>query len=76
MNKLATQLCLKDKDEKNKITLQTSQLWHNMEGEPTDFAPRWVEEFKIKQVNASHSTFSLWEKWGKQIKKNRKGNSN
>jgi hypothetical protein len=46
MNKLATQLCLKDKGGKNKLTLQTSQLWHNVEDKPTDFVPRWAKEFK------------------------------
>jgi hypothetical protein len=39
-----------------------------VEDKPTDFVPRWAKEFKVKQVNTSHSTFSLWEKWGKQIK--------
>jgi hypothetical protein len=48
MNKLATQLCLKDKGGQNKMNLQTSQLWHNVEGKPTDFVPRWVKEIEIK----------------------------
>ena len=48
MNKLATQLFLKDKGGHNKIILQTSQLWNNVEGKPTDFVPRWVKEIEIK----------------------------
>jgi hypothetical protein len=45
MNKLATQFFLKDKGGK-KITLQASQLWHNVQDKPIDFVPRWAKEFK------------------------------
>jgi hypothetical protein len=38
------------------------------------FCAKVGKEFvnKIEQANTSHSTFSLWEKWGKEIKQNKK----
>jgi hypothetical protein len=48
MSNIATQRFLKDKGGKNKMSLKTSQLWHNVESKPTNFVPRWVNNLEIK----------------------------
>jgi len=48
MRNLSTQLCINDQGGKNKMNLQTLQLWHNVEGKPTDFVARWVNNLEIK----------------------------